>query len=160
MNKSILNYAILMENKLNAKFKSQSDPYQLKYASIWLLNEAGKLVRIRKSMDVYELLESPKTLMAVKDCESFTLVTCGWAAPIDNKTVDNDVAPSQHPEKRRIRLTISVDYSGVASVMRFKDNPYEIITDEGSAKGSLADAIMNLMDLKVNLALINRKDFN
>jgi hypothetical protein len=37
----------------------------------------------------------------------------------------------------------------VASVLRFKDKNDEIVTDEGQARGSLADAVMELMDKKM-----------
>jgi len=43
-------------------------------------------------------------------------------------------------------LIISADESGVASVLRFQDKPNETTIDEGQARGSLADAIMTMME--------------
>jgi hypothetical protein len=40
-----------------------------------------------------------------------------------------------------VRLTVLVANSGVASVLRFADEPEEVVTDPGSATGSLAEAI-------------------
>jgi hypothetical protein len=43
-----------------------------------------------------------------------------------------------------VRLVVSVCDNGVASVLRFADTPDDIVTDTGSARGSLADAVNNL----------------
>jgi hypothetical protein len=43
-----------------------------------------------------------------------------------------------------VRLVVSVCDNGVASVLRFADTPGDIVTDAGSARGSLADAVNNL----------------
>ena len=145
--KSILSQAQLMESKLNSRFKKEPNPYTLKYSSVWVLTPTLGLKRVAKGRDVYELLEDRKTLTAIGDAKSFTIVTCGWAAPLpENDTDDDGLAPSQHPERRRIRLVISADESGVASVLRFQDKPNETTIDEGQARGSLADAIMTMME--------------
>ena len=73
------------------------------------------------------------------------LVTCGWASPIaQGESDDEQVAPSQHPERRRVRLMVFAGKDGWASVMRFSDTPDETITDDGNARGALAEAIMDL----------------
>ena len=96
--------------------------------------------------DVYELLESDASLELAKRSQFIAIVTCGWAAPIANDDDDdNQVAPSLHPERRRVRLVVLASRSSVSSVLRFSDTPDETVTDEGKAKGSLADAILNLM---------------
>jgi len=145
--KSILTQAELMESKLNSRLKKEPNPYTLKYASVWVLTPTLGLKRVAKARDIYKLLEDRKTLMAIGDAKSFTVVTCGWAAPLENENADDDgLAPSQHPQRRRIRLIISADESGVASVLRFQDKPNETTIDEGQARGSLADAIMTMME--------------
>jgi len=99
------------------------------------------------------------------------VLTCGWAAPIDRSDQchddddddaegDDDVEgddeklpPSQHPQRRRVRLVVVVGDQGVGSVLRFADAPKEIVTDAGSARGSLADAVNNLwFDSPVHVA--------
>lgn len=90
--------------------------------------------------DVYELLESP-TNAVVRAFDAAVVLTTGWAAPIGES---DDTAPSAHPERRRVRLVVVVCDEGVASVLRFADEPDEIVTDAGSARGSLADAVANL----------------
>lgn len=94
--------------------------------------------------DVYELIESDASLELAKRSAFIAIVTCGWAAPI-RANDDDEVAPSQHPDRRRVRLVVLASRSSVASVLRFSDTPDETVTDEGKATGSLADAILKLM---------------
>lgn len=90
--------------------------------------------------DVYELLEAPGSGLA-RMFDAAAIVTTGWAAPLDEDGKVNG-APSQHAQRRRVRLTVLVANSGVASVLRFADEPEEVVTDPGSATGSLAEAII------------------
>ena len=99
------------------------------------------LVLIDHGGDVYELLERntgenwPNPL---------ALTTLGWAAPIDNN--HDNLQPSQHPQRRRVSLFITVDQTGqMASVLRFKDTPNETTTDDGEARGALAEALLDLI---------------
>jgi regulator of RNase E activity RraB len=117
--------------------------------------------------DVYELIDAP-TSAIVRMFDAAVVLTCGWAAPIDRShgidgddevddEVDEDanekVPPSQHPQRRRVRLVVVVGDQGVGSVLRFADTPKEIVTDAGSARGSLADAVTNLwFDSPVHVA--------
>ena len=101
-----------------------------------------------ESGDVYDLIESNASVELARRSEFIAIVTCGWAAPLSKDTNDDDddkVAPSQHPQRRRVRLVVLASRSSVSSVLRFSDTPDETVTDEGKATGSLADAILNLM---------------
>jgi hypothetical protein len=89
---------------------------------------------------VYELLEQPKE----EAFDYFGVVTTGWAAPL-NEDGGIDSAPSEHAERRRVRLMVVASREDVVSVLRFKDEPDAIITDEGKATGSLADAIQQFV---------------
>ena len=103
--------------------------------------------------DVYELLDSPSSAIA-RMFDAAVVLTCGWAAPIDRDEQDDEtrsdseiqeeVPPSQHPLRRRVRLVVAVCDKGVASVLRFADTPNDIVTDAGAARGSLADAVKDL----------------
>jgi hypothetical protein len=100
--------------------------------------------------DVYELLESEASMELAKRSEYVAIVTCGWAAPIrEDDDDDNQVAPSQHPARRRVRLVVLANRSSVSSVLRFSDTPDEVVTDAGKATGSLADAIHQLISKTV-----------
>ena len=121
--------------------------------------------------DVYELIDAP-TSAIVRMFDAAVVLTCGWAAPIDkshksaddNDDEDDDDAneklpPSQHPQRRRVRLVVVVGDQGVGSVLRFADTPKEIVTDAGSARGSLADAVTNLwFDSPVHVARSSSKN--
>ena len=113
--------------------------------------------------DVYELIDAP-TSAIVRMFDAAVVLTCGWAAPIDRSHESDDddadgdddaekLPPSQHPQRRRVRLVVVVGDQGVGSVLRFADTPKEIVTDAGSARGSLADAVNNLwFDSPVHVA--------
>ena len=103
--------------------------------------------------DVYELLDAPSSAIA-RMFDVAIVLTCGWAAPLnrdgqDDETrsddeITDEVPPSQHPLRRRVRLVVAVCDKGVASVLRFADTPNDIVTDAGAARGSLADAVKDL----------------
>ena len=93
------------------------------------------------SGDVYELLDTTMVADALQAYGYAAVITCGWAAPLADD--DNDeVAPSKHPKRRRVRLVIVTDGIGIASVLRFSDTQDETMIDEGQATGSLADALL------------------
>lgn len=95
--------------------------------------------------DVYDLLSDEYTLSVTKNSEYIAVLTCGWASPIDHDNDDDEqVAPSQHPLRRRVRLMVLASRNGVASVLRFSDSPNKTVTDNGKARGSLADAVLKL----------------
>lgn len=97
--------------------------------------------------DVYELLENPlvKTLARTPSTQFIALLTCGWAAPLATDDDDDEqVAPSQHAQRRRVRLVVVASKNSVASVLRFQDDDENTVTDEGKARGSLADAVKSL----------------
>jgi hypothetical protein len=144
----ILKNAIKIEKQINTKLSRKKDPFGVAKASLWLLDDNNKIKSVKENNDVYDMLDDFDTLESIKDCASFTILTAGWAAPI-NET-NEDTPPSQHPKKRRVRLIVHATEFGVASVMRFKDKADEIVTDDGKAKGSLAEAVMDLMDKKIN----------
>lgn len=143
-----------MSIKLNQAIKAEStireqiaNTYDLPWASVWVNDTDGGMLCVAKSGDIYDLLDDNNTLKAIDGYDTFSILTCGWAAPLES--TDENTPPSQHPEKRRVRLLVHATEFGVASVLRFKDDDDEIVTDEGSARGSLADAVMDLMAKKI-----------
>jgi hypothetical protein len=97
-------------------------------------NEDGalRITFLAEHGDVYELLEA-QTSAIVRMFDAAVVLTCGWAAPIrDEDDDDNEtsVPPSQHPERRRVRLVVVVGDCG-----------------------SLADAVTNMwFDSPINVA--------
>lgn len=130
---------------VEAKIHSLIDTFELPGARLYGVNVAGRpatdanVCFLAQHPDVYELLDAPSSALArMFDCA--TIVTTGWAAPLGP---DGNVegAPSAHAQRRRVRLVVVVADHGVASVLRFADQPDDVVTDPGSATGSLAEAI-------------------
>lgn len=135
-----------IQNKIDYEFDS-------KFAKVFgvMLNDNLDIQfePIKTGADVYELInDSPEVFAAVNEYDLITIATCGWAAPLNkDNDEDNEIAPSQHPEKRRVRLlTTANTNSQFGSSISFKDNPTEPVFDYGNARGSLADAIMELIN--------------
>jgi hypothetical protein len=145
MSKKILELVAKAEKEIDYILQDHKDPWNLNNASLWVMNADNKMVIQQQNPDVYDLLKSSQTLKIVKNNEFFTILTCGWAAPISEA---DDCVPSQSPNRRRVRLVVGANISGVASVLRFQDTPYETITDKGAARGTLADAVQKLVDKK------------
>lgn len=137
---------ILAENQVHNIHKDHKNPFELVMSSIWVLNATGEMTCRKLYGDVYDLLDSPETLAAIKGEEFFGVLTSGWAAPIEE--CNEDTPPSKAKERRRVRLFVSATDDGAISVLRFKDNPDETVIDEGTAKGSLADAVLDLYTKK------------
>jgi hypothetical protein len=108
------------------------------------LNGEVSLTLATAERDVYELLDSDTAVKVAQVSDYIALVTTGWAAPL-NSEGEAEGAPSQHPAKRRVRLSVFASRQSVVSVLRFQDEPNEPVVDEGQATGSLADAVQNLL---------------
>ena len=137
----IMEVAVAVE----ARIHSTVDSFELPGARLYGVNCADRtaatttLCFLSSHPDVYALLESPSSGLA-RMFDAAAVVTPGWAAPLaPDGSLDG--APSEHAERRRVRLVVTVADEGVASVLRFADEPDEVVTDPGSATGSLADAI-------------------
>lgn len=95
--------------------------------------------------DVYEALYKVVTLIPRTD-NRVAIVTCGWAAPVDDDDATySEVAPSLHPRRRRIALVCVHDVvtGETVSSLKFSDSE-ELVVDYGNASGSLAEAISDL----------------
>lgn len=150
MNSPILTKTIKAEEKIKYILQDHKDEWFLESASVWVETTNKEIIQVINHADIYEMLEDNKTVKAIQNYDFFTVVTSGWAAPLKFENQDCDqITPSKHPERRRIRLIIGANATGVASVLRFQDKPDEIVTDEGHARGSLADAVWELLNSKL-----------
>lgn len=114
-------------------------------------NNNPTIEQVHSGVDVYqsieELMDAPESL---KDYDIFTIATLGWAAPINDGN-DPEIAPSQHPERRRVRVLSNTSAFGmVGSSVLFQDDINEPVFDYGNASGALNDAIMNLFEAVYN----------
>lgn len=136
--------AIIAEGELDASLSlAFQDPFTLPSAHLYGISfgESDEVVLtiIETAKDVYDLLETPASKRKTK-FNTFAIATSGWAAPL-GKNGEVEGAPSEHALRRRVRLmTVASADGGVASVLRFSDDPDEIVSDPGAATGSLAEA--------------------
>lgn len=142
MESTLAKNAKLNESKIDHVLQDYPDPFKLKFASIWTQTSTGAMVCRANNLDVYDLLEDEWSRQIAKEAELFTIVTCGWGAPVEE--TDDGTPPSEAKGRRRVRLAVQVSEDGVCSILRFKDTPNEIVVDEGKARGSLADAVNRL----------------
>ena len=117
--------------------------FDAKKAELFALSSDGFIRSLGEYGDVYEGLERVAIDHSIHQDETALICqTCGWASPIEGEPTENDVPPSQHPKKRRVRLTVLATRSNqMVSSIVFADTPDESIYDFGSARGSLADAL-------------------
>jgi len=125
--------------------QKEGDGFTMKRAQMFAVEVGGTVRTIGTCGDVYELLEEMEAKELLATDVAVGVETTGWASPIqqgDNE--DEQVPPSQHPDRRRVRLVTMVTRNfDVASAMGFADTPDEVITDAGTARGALADALLN-----------------
>lgn len=129
---------------VEAKLHTSLDSFELSGARLYGVNCAGRpadepnMCFLVQHPDVYELLDAPSSALA-RMFDAAAIVTTGIAPLNADGSVDGP--PSQHEQRRRVRLVVVVADNGVASVLRFEDEPDEVVADPGSATGSLAEAI-------------------
>lgn len=76
---------------------------------------------IGEGRDVYSLISGSCGVLA-RSFDAAAVVTGGWAAPmLDDGSMTH--RPSRHPDRRRVRALAVVDDAGIASVLRFEDDP-------------------------------------
>ena len=135
--------AALVEARIHESLGGDEFAFDLSKARLYGINFRGddlQLSFVLEHGDIYQLLEVPESACA-RMFDAAAMVTCGWAAPIAEGHDEPDAAPSRHPERRRVRLVIVVGDSGVASVLRFRDDAETPILDAGEARGPLAEAV-------------------
>jgi hypothetical protein len=127
------------------KQKDGDEAFAMKRAQMFAVEVGGTVRTIGTCGDVYELLEEMEAKELLATDVAVGVETCGWASPISQgEDEDDQVPPSQHPDRRRVRLVTMVTRKfEVASAMGFADTPDEVITDAGTARGALADALLN-----------------
>ena len=110
--------------------------------AVIVIDTGDDFITLSNARDIYEglydLIESGDTFPTAK---GLAVITTGWAAPL-NANGEVEGAPSEHPAKKRVRLTAYVSCEGMASSVAFQDED-EPAYDEGEAHGSLADALMD-----------------
>jgi hypothetical protein len=117
--------------------KESGDTFAMAEAQVFFMKKNGKFKLLTGNENVYEALES---VVIPKKAVAILVTTPGWAAPL-NQDGEMEGMPSQHPERRRVKLVTCNDGEFAGHAMAFQDSPDEIETDEGTAQGALAEAI-------------------
>ena len=107
-----------------------------------IVDTGDEFITITNAPDVYdglyEIIEGGDKFPTAR---GIAVVTTGWAAPL-NANGEVEGAPSEHPEKRKVRLTAYVSCEGMVSSVSFEGED-EPVYDEGQAHGSLAEALFD-----------------
>ena len=101
-----------------------------------------KIHLVASSDDVYSLIENSFMDQLHSNYDKVIFTAVGWASPME----DNFIPPSQHPDHRRINISIFLDVINkdiIGSCMKFKDEDNFLYEDD--VKGLLADSILNLV---------------
>ena len=131
--------------------KTIDDPFHLDKAILFAIEtfngETPMTIPIGMNKDIYDMLEDHDMAKELSPYTKFGIVTCGWASPIrDGKDEENSLRPSEHPEKRRVRLFTMLHGDDFLSAIRFQDDP-EVIYDQDKSSGDLKDAMLNFFML-------------
>ena len=124
-------------------------PKSFLFAVDYVHGEVPAIRKIAENRDVYDMLDDMMNAILVWESgyNGFAIVTTGWAAPIDKYNDDNnDVAPSQHPERRRCRVMTMMHNSKMGSSLRFIGDK-TVTYDEGNAMGTLASGMRDFNDI-------------
>lgn len=147
-------------NKVNTL---SSEPFNLSKAILFAIDyvrgEVPVIKQIAEEKDVYEMLDDKLNAMflAETNYSGFAITTCGWAAPIkDGNDDENEIAPSQHPARRRVRLMAMCQNGQMGSSIRFSDDE-SVTYDSGNASGSLADAMRDMYDIVRALRVLTKE---
>ena len=109
-----------------------------------------QIEKIDSSSDIYDMLDTDndELLSQINNYDMISFATNGWAAPTSKDDDEySDLPPSQHPQKRRVRLLSSANiHDQVGSSILFSDDIDSPVYDYGDARGTMASAIIELMD--------------
>jgi hypothetical protein len=140
-----------MSKELLEKIYSLSivNPENTNAKAYGITNNGGNMdsILVANSPDVYDLLEYVDADKLQSNYNYFSVLTTGWAAPL-GKNGEVEGAPSKHKDRRRVTLVIGIsidDKELIGSALKFDDDD-EIIFDFGDATGSLANAILELLE--------------
>ena len=115
--------------------------FDMDEARVFHANDDGTFTDVLLNGDVYQALAIASIHPMLGHVVALGTETCGWAAPLTNG--DTDGPPSEHPERRRVRLvTVMTRDLQSGSCITFEDTNKRTL-DEGEATGSLALALQH-----------------
>ena len=130
-----------LDNSKGMAFDSHS-------ARIFHIDDDGLFTLIDHDRDVYDLLSNDDVASDLSKADNISIgvLTYGWAAPISDDEDENDIAPSQHKDKKRVRVLVTAcDHGSTVTFLRFEADP-ETVDVQTGGEGSMADAIQQLIN--------------
>ena len=124
--------------------RTHPDPFNQSQAILFGLTAEDLVMGCESHGDVYDLLSTYESTKLAQESDYLILSTCGWAKPISDDEEDDEIAPSQHPARRRVLVVLGFDSKGNWSIARFADSNENVVSE--SVRGALADAVKDLMD--------------
>lgn len=112
-------------------------------ATVWT-EENGEMKLISAGPDVYDALGVPGTVRALGEGQNLVCVTEGWGAPV--RVDEAEVAPSEHPDRVRVKLLVMFSIGCFASLMRAEGVEEPYITGADEAGGDLKDCISHYVN--------------
>jgi hypothetical protein len=127
--------------------KSKGIAFDSHSSRMYHIDDDGLFTFIDHNRDVYDMLDDDDVAntLANADNIAFGVLVYGWAAPMTDDETENDVPPSQHKDKKRVRVLITAcEHNKFVTFIRFEHNPdtADVQTD---GEGSMADAISALI---------------
>ena len=136
------------ENALYQLDNSKGFAFDSHSARIFHIDDDGLFTLIDHDRDVYDLLDNDDVASDLSKAENISIgvLTYGWAAPITDDSDQSDVPPSQHKDKKRVRVLITAcDHGSTITFLRFEQDPDTVEVQTGG-EGSMADAIQQLIN--------------
>lgn len=121
-------------------------------ARVYHIDDEGVYSLIDFNSDVYELLssEDASTDLSKYDNIAIAVITYGWASPLSDDDEGNEVPPSQHKDRKRVRVFASAcEHGSRQTFLRFEQDP-DTVEAQGEGTGSMADAISALITKSLN----------
>jgi len=109
------------------------------------------IAHVTTSKDIYQMILTQDAQDAALNFDYIALLTYGWSAPIrvEADIEDEILPPSEHPERRRVKMVIFSDKFGQQmSAISFRSEDDEYVLEDylfdDSGTGSLSNAIKAL----------------
>ncbi len=123
-------------------------PMSFPQAVLYGVRTDGTAFVLGSHSDIYALLKNDYS--ASEGLIGITTQTCGWAAPNNPETGEVDGRPSEHPERRRVVLVVTLTVNGFCSGMKLAQKRRDFTIEETSFEddepsGELWDAMNECM---------------
>jgi hypothetical protein len=139
----------LAEGALNAYREAFDDPFDAAEAAVFRIDRIGsanlyRLEEFVRAPDVYQAMWAASHGSMPDETVAIGVTSCGWAAP-----TDDGVAPSEHPNRRRVMMVVIGDRSmEMCSGVLFQgdaDPTLNLGEGEGLLKERFKDMIISML---------------